>query len=48
MPAGKVRDVEVKEKLAAALNAFLDPLRERRAGYEAKTGLVDELISRRD
>ncbi|MFZ2486892.1 MAG: tryptophan--tRNA ligase [Anaerolineae bacterium] len=42
--AGKVGDVEVKEKLAAALNAFLEPTRERRARYEAQTGYVDELI----
>ncbi len=42
--AGKVGDVEVKEKLARALNTFLDPMRERRAKYEAQTGLVDELI----
>lgn len=41
---GKVGDVEVKEKLAIALNAFLDPMRERRARYEANSGLVDELI----
>jgi tryptophanyl-tRNA synthetase len=42
--AGKVGDVEVKEKLAAALNAFLDPFRERRAHYEAQSGLADEVI----
>lgn len=42
--AGKVGDVEVKEKLAAALNAFLDPFRERRARYEAQSGLADEVI----
>ena len=42
--AGKVGDVEVKEKLSAALNRFLDPLRERRAEYEAVSGLVDEVI----
>jgi tryptophanyl-tRNA synthetase len=42
--AGKVGDVEVKEKLARALNNFLDPVRERRARYEAETGLVDELL----
>lgn len=42
--AGKVGDVEVKEKLARALNAFLDPMRERRAYYEAQTGYVDELL----
>ena len=41
---GKVGDVEVKEKLARALNAFLDPLRQRRACYEGQTGLVDEII----
>ncbi|HRA68834.1 MAG TPA: hypothetical protein PL187_22595, partial [Caldilinea sp.] len=35
---------EVKEKLAAALNVFLEPTRERRARYEAQTGYVDELI----
>ena len=29
--AGKVGDVEVKTKLAKALNAHLDPIRERRA-----------------
>src|SRR5256886_8635908 len=32
--AGTVGDVEVKEKLAAAMNAFLDPMRERRAPSE--------------
>ena len=42
--AGKVGDVEVKEKLAAALNEFLDPIRERRAGFEARSGFVDEVI----
>lgn len=42
--AGKVGDVEVKEKLAVALNNFLDPVRERRAHYEAQTGFVDELL----
>jgi tryptophanyl-tRNA synthetase len=41
---GKVGDVEVKEKLAVAVNNFLDPMRERRAQYEAEPGLVDRLI----
>jgi tryptophanyl-tRNA synthetase len=41
---GKVGDVEVKEKLARALNNFLDPMRERRTKYEADTGLADELL----
>ena len=41
---GTVGDVEVKEKLALALNNFLDPQRERRARYEAQTGFVDELL----
>ena len=34
--AGKVGDVEVKTKLADALNAHLDPIRERRAAVLAK------------
>ncbi len=41
---GKVGDVEVKDKLAAALNAFLDPIRERRAYYASKKGFVDRII----
>jgi tryptophanyl-tRNA synthetase len=42
--AGTVGDVEVKEKLAVALNNFLEPTRERRAYYESQTGFVDELL----
>ncbi len=42
--AGRVGDVEVKEKLLAALENFLEPIRERRAFYESQTGLVDELL----
>ncbi|MBN1261225.1 MAG: tryptophan--tRNA ligase [Anaerolineae bacterium] len=41
---GKVGDVEVKKKLARALNAFLDPVRERRAAYEARPGMVEEIL----
>ncbi|GAG22629.1 unnamed protein product, partial [marine sediment metagenome] len=41
---GRVGDVEVKQRLIRALNAFLDPIRERRARYEAQPGLVDEII----
>jgi tryptophanyl-tRNA synthetase len=41
---GKVGDVEVKEKLARALNEFLEPMRERRAYFESQTGLVDDII----
>jgi tryptophanyl-tRNA synthetase len=42
--AGRVGDVEVKEKLALALNRFLDPMRERRARYADERGLVERLI----
>lgn len=42
---GKVGDVEVKKKLARALNAFLDPIRQRRAYYEARPELVEELLA---
>ncbi len=42
---GAVGDVEVKQKLATALNAFLDPIRERRARYEADMGLVRDALA---
>lgn len=41
---GRVGDVEVKRKLARALNDFLNPMRERRAQYEATSGLVDDIL----
>ena len=41
---GAVGDVEVKQKLTAALERFLEPIRERRARYEGQPGLLDELI----
>jgi len=41
---GTVGDVEVKKKLAAAINRFLDPMRERRAKFAALKGLVEEII----
>jgi tryptophanyl-tRNA synthetase len=43
--AGKVGDVEVKQKLARALNALLDPIRERRSHYEARPDLVREALA---
>jgi tryptophanyl-tRNA synthetase len=42
--AGRVGDVEVKDKLTVALNDFLAPMRERRARYEEQPGYVDEII----
>ena len=41
---GKVGDVEVKKKLYRALEAFLDPIRERRAHYEAQPRRVDDIL----
>ncbi len=41
---GAVGDVEVKEKLFAALDNFLAPIRARRAEYEAKPDRVKEII----
>ena len=41
---GKVGDVEVKRKLACAINRFLDPIRERRASYAARPELVEEIL----
>ena len=42
--AGKVGDVEVKTKLAKAVNAHLEPLRERRREVLAKPGQVREIV----
>ena len=42
---GKVGDVEVKQKLVAALNRFLDPIRERRAEYERQPGVLDDILA---
>jgi tryptophanyl-tRNA synthetase len=42
--AGKVGDVEVKTKLATALNAHLDPIRERRAALLAKPGTIRDIL----
>jgi tryptophanyl-tRNA synthetase len=43
--AGQVGDVEVKNKLNAALQAFLEPIRERRNYYAARPHLVDEILA---
>lgn len=43
--AGKVGDVEVKTKLIAAINGFLDPIRSRRAQYASQQGVVDDIIA---
>ena len=42
---GKVGDVEVKKKLAKALNTFLEPIRERRAFYANNPKQVDEILA---
>jgi len=42
--AGKVGDVEVKTKLAAAINGLLAPMRERRAAALAKPGHLKEIL----
>ena len=41
---GTVGDVEVKKKLAVALERVLAPIRERRAELERKPGVVDEIL----
>lgn len=42
---GTVGDVEVKEKLAKAINEFLEPMRERHAYYEQHTDEVHDMIA---
>ena len=42
--AGKVGDVEVKMKLAAALNDYLDPIRKRRAAVLSRPDRLKEIL----
>lgn len=42
--AGKVGDVEVKQKLVQALNAFLEPMRERRAEVRSNPARIREIL----
>lgn len=42
--SGNVGDVEVKEKLAAAINKFLDPIREKRHYYESHMDEVRAIV----
>ncbi len=42
---GRVGDVEVKKKLALALNTFLTPIRERRAEFEQQPELVEQILA---
>ena len=41
---GTVGDVEVKRKLARAINEFLEPMHERRSLYESQPGLVEDIL----
>lgn len=41
---GSVGDVEIKARLIEVLNAFLDPIRERRKEFEGQKGLVEKII----
>jgi tryptophanyl-tRNA synthetase len=41
---GKVGDVEVKQKLARAINAMLEPMRDRRAAMVARPGYVRDVL----
>jgi tryptophanyl-tRNA synthetase len=41
--SGKISDVEVKDRLAESLNAFLDPLRERRRHFD-QPGLIEQIL----
>lgn len=43
---GRVSDVEVKSRLARALNDFLDPIRERKRYFARHPGLVEDLLER--
>lgn len=42
--AGKIGDIEVKDKLAAAINEFLEPIRARRKKFEKDPNLVENIL----
>lgn len=42
---GKVGDIEVKEKLFVALNAFLTPIREKRKEFEGQDAVLDQILT---
>jgi tryptophanyl-tRNA synthetase len=42
--AGKVSDVEVKEKLIGAINNFLDPIRDKRSQFVQDKKLIESII----
>jgi tryptophanyl-tRNA synthetase len=42
---GKVGDVEVKEKLALAINNFLEPIREKRAYFLAHPTIPRDVLA---
>lgn len=41
---GAIGDLEIKESLGRAINAFLEPLRERRKEIESKKGYVEKVL----
>lgn len=43
--SGQIGDVEVKQQLSRALNAFLEPIRIRRAHFAAKPHLVEDILT---
>lgn len=43
--AGTIGDVAVKERLTVVLNEFLAPIQERRRKFEAKPGLISDILN---
>lgn len=41
---GRVGDVEVKKKLFAAIDRFLEPIRERRDQFASRDGLIEDIL----
>lgn len=41
---GNIKDVEVKEKLATAINNFLDPIREKRVELEKNPEFIEKIL----
>ena len=45
--AGKIGDVQIKERLIEVLNEFLDPIRARRSEYSKNMGAVKKILNSR-
>jgi tryptophanyl-tRNA synthetase len=41
---GNIGDVEIKNRLAEVINAFLEPIRQKRSEYDSEKGFVEKIV----